>query len=159
MSAQEGDSAISGEPDRALPMDRRRRWGKTVQFAQMVTAPGRPNSMKRLRVARKLSAATIALSTAVIVLGASPAFAARKPENDPAPPSVAIASPAAGATVSGTVTVSGTAADNVALSKVEVAVDGGAWQLASGKTAWSWGLNTTSYSNGPHTLAARATDT
>jgi hypothetical protein len=38
---------------------------------------------------------------------------------------VSIVSPAAGATVSGTLTVSGSASDNVLVSKVELKVDSG----------------------------------
>ena len=68
--------------------------------------------------------------------------------------SVSISSPAAGATVSGTITVSGAASG---ASKVELKVDSGAYQLASGTSSWSKSLNTTSYANGSHTLTARAT--
>lgn len=73
-------------------------------------------------------------------------------------PSVAISSPASGATVSGTVTVSGTASDNASLSRVDVSVDGGAWALASGTSSWSLSLASASYGNGSHTISARATD-
>ena len=48
-----------------------------------------------------------------------------------------IASPAAGATLGGTVTVSGSASDNVSVSKVELRVDGNAYQLASGTSSWT----------------------
>lgn len=78
---------------------------------------------------------------------------------DTSPPKVAISAPAVGATVSGSVTVSGTAADNVALAEVELSVDGGAYQLASGTGSWSFGLSTTALANSSHTLTARATDT
>ena len=73
-------------------------------------------------------------------------------------PTVAIASPAAGATLGGTVTVSGSASDNVSLSKVELRVDSNAYQLASGTTSWTFSLNTSAYASGSHTLLARATD-
>jgi hypothetical protein len=73
-------------------------------------------------------------------------------------PSVAISSPASGATVSSTVTVSGTASDSISLSSVQVAVDGGTYSNASGTTSWSFTLNTSSLSNGSHTLTAKATD-
>ena len=67
---------------------------------------------------------------------------------------VSISSPAAGATVNGTITVSGAASG---ASKVELKVDGGAYQLASGTSNWSKSLSTTAYANGSHTLTARAT--
>ena len=73
-------------------------------------------------------------------------------------PTVAISTPAAGATIAGTVVVTGTASDNVSVSKVELQVDSNAYQLASGKTSWTLALNTTAYANGSHTLRARATD-
>ena len=57
-------------------------------------------------------------------------------------PTVAIASPASGATIAGTITVSGSASDNVAVSKVELRVDGNAYQLMSGTTSWTFSLNT-----------------
>ena len=77
---------------------------------------------------------------------------------DTTPPSVAITSPSPGATVSGTITVSGTAADNVALSRVEVLVDSGAPQTASGTNVWNLTLNTLALSNGTHAVVARALD-
>ena len=78
---------------------------------------------------------------------------------DTTAPSVNIGSPANGSTVSGTITVSGTSADNVSVSKVETSVDGGAYSMASGTTSWSRTLDTTTLSNGSHTISARATDT
>src|SRR5690349_2714910 len=72
--------------------------------------------------------------------------------------SVAIASPANNATVSGSVTVSGTASDTVSVSSVQLSVDNGAYSNASGTTSWSYSLNTASLSNGSHTLTAKTTD-
>jgi alpha-glucosidase (family GH31 glycosyl hydrolase) len=74
------------------------------------------------------------------------------------PPIVFINSPADGSIVAGSVSVTGTASDNVAVAKVEVSIDSGAWSIASGTTNWSFSLNTTTMVNGPHTIAARATD-
>src|SRR5882672_5214878 len=73
-------------------------------------------------------------------------------------PTVAITSPASGATVSGTISVSGTASDSVSISSVQVAVDGGSYSNASGTNNWTFGLNTASLSNGAHSLSAKATD-
>jgi hypothetical protein len=69
-----------------------------------------------------------------------------------------MSSPASGATVSSRFTVSGTAADNGVLASVQVAVDGGAWQAATGTTTWSWSWDTTALPNGAHSVAARAVD-
>ncbi|MGH7602865.1 MAG: Ig-like domain-containing protein, partial [Gemmatimonadaceae bacterium] len=73
-------------------------------------------------------------------------------------PSVAISSPSAGAAVSGTLSVSGTASDSVTLTSVQVAVDAGNFSNASGTNNWSFSLNTGSLPNGSHTLTAKATD-
>ena len=75
-----------------------------------------------------------------------------------AAPSVSISSPANGATVSGTTTVSGVASDGLAITSVQVSVDGGAFANASGTSNWSFSLNTNSLSNGPHTLSAKVND-
>jgi hypothetical protein len=78
---------------------------------------------------------------------------------DLTPPTVAVASPSAGATVAGAVVISGTAADNVAVARVEVGVDGGAWSQASGAASWTWNWSSASAANGSHSISARATDT
>jgi hypothetical protein len=108
---------------------------------------------------------------AVLLAGAVPALAAgggntrqcRKgcstSTADTTAPTVAFSTPGSGTTVAGSVTLSGTAGDNVALAAVDTSVDGGPWTRASGTTSWSRALDTTSYGNGSHTLAARATDT
>jgi hypothetical protein len=76
---------------------------------------------------------------------------------DTTPPSVQITSHTEGQTVTtSTITVSGIASDNVAVSKVEVKVGGGSWQLASGTTSWN---RQVSLSADPNTVYARATDT
>jgi len=53
----------------------------------------------------------------------------------------------------------GTAADNVAVSKVEVSIDGGVWNTATGTTSWTFLLNSQNQLNGTHTIAARSIDT
>src|SRR5205823_2757130 len=75
-----------------------------------------------------------------------------------APPTVSISSPANGATVSGTTTVSGVASDGLAITSVQLSVDGGAFANASGTSNWSFSLNTNSLSNGAHTLTAKVND-
>src|SRR5437660_483496 len=72
-----------------------------------------------------------------------------------AAPAVSISSPSNGATVSGTTTVSGVASDGLAITSVQLSVDGGAFANASGTTNWSFSLNTNSFSNGSHTLSAK----
>ena len=75
------------------------------------------------------------------------------------PPACSISAPAQGTTVSGTVTVQGTASDqdgNVLL--VEVRIDGGEWRGVYGTGPWSFRWNTKFLSNGEHTIDARAYD-
>src|SRR5438128_2188286 len=76
---------------------------------------------------------------------------------DATPTKVTISSPLAGATVSGTVAVVGTASDNVGVTKVDFYVDGA---LSSSSTAasFSFSWNSTSKANGSHTLMVKAYD-
>jgi hypothetical protein len=76
---------------------------------------------------------------------------------DTTDPTITITSPTSGQTfTTATLTVSGSASDNVGLSKVEVKVGSGSWQIASGTTSWSKSVTLASGSN---TIHARATDT
>ena len=79
--------------------------------------------------------------------------------SDATPPTVSITAPAANATVSNTITVSANASDNVAVADVQFQLDGvnlGA-DLTSAPYSISW--NTTTVTNGSHTLTAIAHDT
>lgn len=77
---------------------------------------------------------------------------------DPIPPTVTITAPASGAVIAGQLQVSGSATDNFAVTKVELRLDSGPWLTATGTTAWTFGLNSSNFLNGPHQLAARAAD-
>ncbi len=76
---------------------------------------------------------------------------------DITPPTTQITAPAKNATVSGTVTVTATAADNVGVTSVQIYIDGA---LASSGAAsplnYSW--NTTLVGNGSHTICSKAYD-
>src|SRR5207244_4247751 len=77
---------------------------------------------------------------------------------DTTPPTVSITAPVAGATISGTVTVSASATDNVGVVGVQFKLDGrnlGA-EVTAAPYAISW--NTTGATNGSHTLTAIARD-
>ena len=76
---------------------------------------------------------------------------------DTTPPTTSITSPVNGATVSGTITVSATASDNVGVTRVELFVDG---SLAGTDTSspYSFSWNTTGVPNGSHSLQTRAYD-
>jgi hypothetical protein len=78
--------------------------------------------------------------------------------SDATAPTVSLSAPAPGAVVSGTLSVSATASDNVGVKGVQFLLDGqnlGAEDV-SAPFAVSW--NTTSASNASHTLSARARD-
>ena len=86
------------------------------------------------------------------VFGAAP-----PPPGDTTSPTTSIGSPSNGATVSGTVTVSASASDNVGVSRVELFVDGSLHSTdTTSPYAFSW--NTTTVSNGGHSLQTRAYD-
>jgi hypothetical protein len=76
---------------------------------------------------------------------------------DKNPPSVTITNPSDGATVSGTIDVDASATDDVGVTKVEFSVDG---SLVSTDTSAPFGfkLDTTTLTEGSHTILARAFD-
>jgi glucose/arabinose dehydrogenase/PKD repeat protein len=75
------------------------------------------------------------------------------------PPSVGITAPAAGSTVSGTVQVGATAADNVAVAGVQFKLDGASLGAEDTVAPYSVNWDTTTASNAGHTLTAVARDT
>ena len=81
------------------------------------------------------------------------------PPVDTTAPTVSVTAPANGATVSGTVTLTATASDNVGVAGVQFLVDG-ASRLGSEDTTAPYGVswNTTTVANGTHTLTAVARD-
>jgi len=75
------------------------------------------------------------------------------------PPTVSITSPTEGATVNGTVTITGTASDSDGtVQSVEVKIGSDAWATASGTTSWTFTWDTTGYSDGSYTILARSYD-
>ena len=78
---------------------------------------------------------------------------------DTTPPTVALTAPANGATVSNTVTVSATASDNVAVASVQFTLDGNNLGSPVTTAPYSLSWNTTTATNGTHTLGAIARDT
>lgn len=76
---------------------------------------------------------------------------------DTTAPTVTMTSPAANATVSGTVTIGASASDAVGVSRVEFYRDG-TLLSASNVAPYSYSWNTTTVANGSHTLSVRAYD-
>jgi beta-lactamase superfamily II metal-dependent hydrolase len=76
---------------------------------------------------------------------------------DTVPPATSITAPASGATLSGTVSVAASASDNVGVTKVELYLDG-TLQSTDTTSPYSWSWNTTTATNGSHSLTSRAYD-
>ena len=77
---------------------------------------------------------------------------------DGVPPTVALTAPAAGATLTGPVTLSATASDNVGVIGVQFLLDGNPIGPEDATAPYSVGWDSAGASNGTHTLAARARD-
>ncbi len=77
--------------------------------------------------------------------------------SDTTPPTCSITSPTAGSTVSGTVTITASASDNVGVTKVEIYVDG-ALRVTDTASPYTWSWNTTTFANSSHTITAKAYD-
>ena len=78
---------------------------------------------------------------------------------DTTPPTVSITSPVANATLSGTLSVTANASDNVAVASVQFKVDGANTGAAISAAPYSYALDTTTLADGNHILTAVATDT
>jgi hypothetical protein len=69
------------------------------------------------------------------------------------PPIITISQPSENDIVSGTVSVSGTASDpDNNLQKVEIAIDGKAWLIATGTSSWAHSWDTTKEKDGKHVI-------
>lgn len=101
-------------------------------------------------VARDAAGNTATSSAVTINVNNAPA--------DTTAPTVSIAAPAAGSTVSGTITVSATASDNVGVAGVQFKIDGSNAGAEDTSSPYSISLNTASFTNGSHTLTAVARD-
>jgi RHS repeat-associated protein len=77
---------------------------------------------------------------------------------DSTPPTVALTGPSNGATLSGQVTISATAADNATLTGVHFFVDGLSLDNQDTSAPYAIEWNTRSAGNGSHTVSARARD-
>ena len=76
---------------------------------------------------------------------------------DITPPTTSITAPLNGATVSGTTSVTASASDNVGVTKVEFYLDG-ALKSTDTTSPYSWSWDTTTATNGAHSLTTKAYD-
>jgi chitodextrinase len=88
----------------------------------------------------------------------SPASATTQSAGDSLPPSVSVTSPAAGSILSGNVTLTASATDNVGVAGVQFRVDGASVGAEDTSAPYSISLDTTTLSSGTHALTARARD-
>jgi glucose/arabinose dehydrogenase/PKD repeat protein/fibronectin type 3 domain-containing protein len=89
----------------------------------------------------------------------SPSVTATTPALDTSPPGASITAPAPGSVVSGSVTVSASATDDVGVAGVQFLLDGTALGSEDTTAPYSMTWDTTTASNAVHTLQARARDT
>lgn len=76
-------------------------------------------------------------------------------------PSIEIKTPEEGTSVSGTISITGTASDpdgDATITEVLVKIDNNQWKTATGTTSWSFPWDTTQESEGTHTISAKAYD-
>src|SRR5207249_4977552 len=85
-------------------------------------------------------------------------FSATTSPQDTTPPTVAITAPAGGTTVSGTVTVTASASDNVSVTGVQLQLDGVNLGSEITSAPYSIDWSTIAVSNGAHSLSAIARD-
>lgn len=97
---------------------------------------------------RALSAAEISYNMSTPVGGT----------NDTSAPAISISSPSNGASVSGTVSVTTTTADNVSIAGVQFFLDGQPFGLEDVSAPFTMSWDTRTVTNGSHTLSARARD-
>jgi hypothetical protein len=81
-----------------------------------------------------------------------------RPPSDTTAPVVSITSPAANANVNGTINLTATATDNVAIAGVQFFIDGSPVGAEDTSSPYSVSFNTTTVQNGNRSLTARARD-
>jgi hypothetical protein len=80
------------------------------------------------------------------------------PGVDTTPPTTSVTAPSNGATVSGTVAVNATAADDVGVTQMQILIDGSVVASNTNATSLSFNFNTTTVANGSHTIISKAFD-
>src|SRR4029453_13123374 len=124
---------------------------------RMIAVPNGDILEDRVAAPAGTYSATAAMSSGYWVMQMA---AFRTPSGDTTPPTVTLTSPAANAKVTGTVTVTATASDNVGVAGVQFKLDGANLGAeVTGTSPFSLAWNTAGTSNGAHTLTAVARDT
>jgi peptidoglycan hydrolase-like protein with peptidoglycan-binding domain len=77
---------------------------------------------------------------------------------DSTPPTISITSPSASSTVTGNISITMNASDNVGVTRVEFYIDGILEATSTSSSPYAFSLNTQNFSVGVHTLVAKAYD-
>lgn len=117
--------------------------------AEQITVNNPANGDHYFRVQRYAGSGTEYYYFSVTVVGGG--------SGDTTPPTVTVTSPANGNTVSGTTTVTASASDNVGVTSVEFRVDG-SLKATDTSAPYSFNWDTTTASDGSHTITANAFD-
>ncbi len=123
----------------------------TAPYQFVLATTSVSNGSHVLRAVARDAAGNTAMSTPVSV-------SVNNTTPDTTSPSVSITSPAAGATVSGTVLVTASASDDVGVASVQFTLDGAALGAPDTSAPYRISWTTTGTSNGSHTLRALARD-
>jgi Big-like domain-containing protein/immune inhibitor InhA-like protein len=119
------------------------------------TLPAGP--LQAVRAQFRYQGAAISCSTGAYDDHDDLVFAVTPPAPDTTPPTTSITAPANGATVSGTTTVTASAADDVGVTRVEFYVDG-ALRATDTAAPYTFSWDTTAYAAGSHGLVTKAYD-
>jgi hypothetical protein len=122
------------------------------------TSPGVPNYVDRDVVAGTIYYYRVKAEDAAGNLSPSSNEASATATADSTAPTVSVTAPAGGATVTGTVSVTANASDNVAVAGVQFKLDGANLGVEDTTSPYSVSWDTTTATNGSHTLTAVARD-
>ncbi len=162
-------AASSGTPLRAAVYDPNGDAVSTLELwrgqigAGVLTAPYRTFSgQSSFSVSETLSSGTYYYFVHAVQadghdLWSAPMWITWTPGSDTQAPTTSITAPAAGASVSGSVTVTASASDNVGVTAVEFYLDG-VLRSTDTTSPYEWIWDTTGAANGAHTLSSRAQD-
>lgn len=116
------------------------------------------NGSHALRALARDAAGNIAMSAATTVTVNNSSGGSTGSGNDRTAPTVAVAAPASNATITGTVTITAKASDNVGVTSVQFLVDGAAVGAPDTSSPYSYSWSSTTVMNGTHQVQAAARD-
>jgi hypothetical protein len=123
----------------------------SAPFSVSWNTAGSPNGAHALRAVARDAAGNATTSAAINVN-------VNNTSADSTPPTVSISSPVSGVTINGTITVTATASDNVAVTSVQFTVDGTNIGAPDTSAPWSVAWDTRTAGNGARILRAIARD-